>query len=80
MEMKEEEKEQQDKLFLQFKPTTEHPKRMAKKLGQSEKIGQLLFPNVVFQEYLTFGYFLSLLSAIQTFLLFSFSDQKCFFL
>lgn len=37
MEMKEEEKEQQGKLFLQFKATTEHPERMAKKLGRSEK-------------------------------------------
>lgn len=80
MEMKGEEKKQQGKLFLQFKPTTEHPGRMAKKLAPSEKTGQLLFPNVVFQEYLTFRYFLSLLSALQTFLLFRFSDQKCFFL
>jgi len=52
---------------------------MAKKLTQSEKIEQLLFPSVVFQEYLTFGYFLSLLSAIQSFLLFSFSRSKVAF-
>lgn len=71
MDMKEEE--------INFKPATEHPGRMAKELAWSVKIRQWLFPNVVFQEYLTFGYFISLLSAIQTSLLFSFSDQKWFF-
>lgn len=37
MEMKEEEKKQEGKLFIQFKQTTEHPGRMAKNQHDEKK-------------------------------------------
>lgn len=56
------------------------------KISSARKNRVVLFPNIFFpnltffQDYWTFGYFLSCFSDIQTVLLLSFPNQKSFFL